>query len=469
MAIAGPRRTLILGALALLVVGGCATTAPMGEPLGRPAGSPGYRFKERSAPRRLDDTLFILTLSGGGNRAAALSYGVLEQLAADPVVHDGQPRRLLDEIDVISAVSGGSVLATALLLHGEGLFPGFRRDYLERDTERDMWRAMFFSPRNWVKLASSRYARGDLLADHLDRRLFRGSTFSALMNSDDLPFLVINSTDLSVSGRFQFTQDWFDVICVDLATFPLARAVAASAAYPVMLTPLSIKNRAGECGYQVPSAAGAAGQQGSASRETALLKRFRSYQDAGAIQFLHLADGAMADNLGIRSAIDALVGLRDLQQARQELGLERIRRVVILSVDGSGNQRQEVARRRRPPGVVDMARLAGAALIDEATAENRALLREQLDRLARTADAGDAPPPTTYWINVALEGIPDVDRRERLLAIPTSLAVKPAKVAELICSGHELLADSQEYQRLLRDLQGGAPKVERCPEAVARD
>ena len=67
---------------------------------------------------RSNELLLILAFSGGGTRAAAFAYGVLEELAATPVVLGGRPRRLLDEVDLISAVSGGSFTAAYYGLYG---------------------------------------------------------------------------------------------------------------------------------------------------------------------------------------------------------------------------------------------------------------------------------------------------------------------------------------------------------------
>ena len=50
----------------------------------------------------------ILARSGGGSRASALGYGVLEELRRTEVTLNGVKRHLLDEVDVISAVSGGT-------------------------------------------------------------------------------------------------------------------------------------------------------------------------------------------------------------------------------------------------------------------------------------------------------------------------------------------------------------------------
>jgi len=127
------------------------------------------------APTTTTLLLLILTFSGGGTRAAALAYGVLEQMRADEVQHDGRSHRLIEDIDGISSVSGGSITAAYIALHGDRLCRDFRTEFLEHDVERDLWWAVAASPRSWLRLGSGEYSRGDLFADYLDRRLFAGA------------------------------------------------------------------------------------------------------------------------------------------------------------------------------------------------------------------------------------------------------------------------------------------------------
>lgn len=97
--------------LSMLMLAGCASR-PINERITQADPSTGYR-PYLLLPRRVNNdpsTLFFLPFSGGGTRAAALSYGVLEELRRTVVVVDGKRRRLIDEVDIIAGVSGGASL-----------------------------------------------------------------------------------------------------------------------------------------------------------------------------------------------------------------------------------------------------------------------------------------------------------------------------------------------------------------------
>ena len=79
----------------------------------------------------------MLAFSGGGTRAAAFSYGVLEFLRRTEVVGPkGNKVRLLDQVDVITGVSGGSFTALAYGLYGDKLFADYEQRFLKRERSR---------------------------------------------------------------------------------------------------------------------------------------------------------------------------------------------------------------------------------------------------------------------------------------------------------------------------------------------
>ena len=126
----------LLTAFAALVAvcAGCASR-PINERITAVDPARGYRLEARLPDRPGNDprTILVLAFSGGGTRAAAFSYGVLETLRDSAITVDGQRRRLLDEVDVITGVSGGSFTALSYALYGERLFGEYETRFLKRD------------------------------------------------------------------------------------------------------------------------------------------------------------------------------------------------------------------------------------------------------------------------------------------------------------------------------------------------
>ncbi len=86
-----------------------------------------------NSPTRSDDLLLVVSFSGGGTRAAALGYGVLEAMAQievpapsnSPLASDRTRHNLAQEVDLVTGVSGGSIVAAYFALKGDGDFHGF--------------------------------------------------------------------------------------------------------------------------------------------------------------------------------------------------------------------------------------------------------------------------------------------------------------------------------------------------------
>src|SRR5947208_7399660 len=116
---------VILSGLTLML-GGCGSWHyTVNAPLEQHDPARGYRFATLERGDNSDELFIVLTFSGGGLRASALAYAVLERLAAERILWQGKEKRLLDEVDVINGVSGGSMTAAYYALHGDGLFRDF--------------------------------------------------------------------------------------------------------------------------------------------------------------------------------------------------------------------------------------------------------------------------------------------------------------------------------------------------------
>src|SRR4051812_16912977 len=106
-----------------------ATNRPLShDAAGQPVYSPGYAVLPMIKEPK-GQVLFSAAFSGGGKRSAAFAHGVLRGLRNIQLVEDGQPRRLLDELDLVSAVSGGSFPAMHYGLYRDRSFETFPAEF----------------------------------------------------------------------------------------------------------------------------------------------------------------------------------------------------------------------------------------------------------------------------------------------------------------------------------------------------
>ena len=292
--------------MALFCAAGCAHY-PVNQPLNQVDGKLGYRGMYMGIKGHSEKLLLYLTFSGGGTRAAAFSYGVLEELRDTEVTIDGNKRRLLDEIDGISSVSGGSFTAGYYGLFGDRIFNDYEAKFLKKNVQGALTARVFLNPVNWVRLASPYFDRSDIAAEYYDKHVFEGGTFGDIAARRG-PLIVMNATDMTYGIRVGFTQDAFDMICSDLSSFPVSRAVTASSAVPMLLSPITLRNYAGTCGFLIPERFKALIKERAVSeRQFYLANNIEPFLDSQKKPYIHLVDGGVADNLGLRAVLDRIV------------------------------------------------------------------------------------------------------------------------------------------------------------------
>ena len=443
-------RTVMVAAL--VVAAGCAHY-PVNDPLARHDPAAGYRVENLPDAENSGSLLVVLTFSGGGTRAAALAYGVLEQLARVEVEWEGRHKRLLDEVDLISAVSGGSYTAAYYALHRDRLFMDFEPDFLKRDVQGDITRKLL-APGNVARASAPMFGRIDLVAEYLDDNLFHGATYGDLLQSGLRPFVLINASDMSLGTRFEFTQDQFDPICSDLSSYPIARAVAASSAVPIAFSPLTLRNHAGQCGYEEPAwVQSALANRAASSRRYYKASELRSYMDADKRPYIHLLDGGISDNTGMRGLLDRMLSETSPQNFARSLRAGDLQKVVLITVSAETRPDMSLDRVESVPTMFQVLRNVKDIPINHNSFETAELFRARFENMARTEGSGiDGPPVDFYLIEVALEGISDKVEREQFMRIPTSLRLPGESVDRVKAMAARLLMDSAEFGRLLRDL-----------------
>ncbi|TAG13817.1 MAG: patatin-like phospholipase family protein, partial [Rhodobacterales bacterium] len=231
--------------LSLLVLLGCA---PWNQPLNQPLQGENASLVEPAVVG--DGELYIgLAFSGGGFRATSFAYGMLEELRAAGV-ETGTPDGLLDQVRLVSGVSGGSIMAAQFGLRGPAGLTGFREDFLMTDGEAYMVTSAL-NPLTIAKGVAGGVNGRETFGRYLDDTLFNGATFADLRKASRIKTW-INATDMANNTPFLFSPETFDALCSDLSKVRLSEAVAASAAFPLVFTPIVLQAHQGKCDYVEP-------------------------------------------------------------------------------------------------------------------------------------------------------------------------------------------------------------------------
>jgi predicted acylesterase/phospholipase RssA len=483
------RRVVALGAL--MALAGCA--GPVNPRLAE-YGDGGYRFANVRGDGPGHELFVILAFSGGGTRAAAFSYGVLEGLQAvtyQPAA--GSARTLLEDVDVISSVSGGSFTAAHYALFGTDGFKRFEDDFLYQDIQTKLiLRAL--APWNWIKLARSDYSRIDLAADLYDETIFAGATFDTLLRqSRGRPYVLLNATDMTLGARFEFTQDQFDLLCSDLSRLPVARAVAASSAFPILLSPLTLHNyEGGPCqAYRQPAWLTSALESAGEPRRLALARNLISYRrDVKSRPYVHLLDGGLSDNIGLRGPYVALSGQDSAWSIFSKINERKIRRVLVITANARTGRDPGWDTRESPPGLSGVLGLVTTGPMGNYSFETVQLITEHFRRLnadleslgacERLAKAQcpafslpfePAAEVEFHAVELSFDKVTDDPALQSCLeGLATSFALPRAQVTLLRQVAQRLLLGSPDFQAAMKRIAPGwQPAPAPIDAALIRD
>jgi NTE family protein len=478
--------------LAALLLVSCAS-APINAPLESVDPDSGYRLRHlEPGPSNTDETFVITALSGGGMRAAALDYGVLLELSRVELPGGGT---LLDELDILSSSSMASVVAAYYGLHGQEAFFDRFEDEVLLARMQSAYKRKLFAPWQWPRLWSPRFGRSELVQAYLERHLFHGATYADMPR--ERPLILLGATDMTIGEQFSFVQGHFDRLCSSLDEVTVARAVTASLAFTGAFTPVAFRNYPSpECGYRAPDVIEELLAEGPLNdvRSWERARAWRSYENEERA-WIHLVDGGVSDNIGMRSVKLALTAEGAPFSIGDRIRDGTIRRLVVLIVDARAELPISRDRKQRAPrlgasilasssaplasystetvevvrdflGGLDDARqrydhgqnsCSELATEECASSDEREVCLERVrSRCQEHFDLGESsrpPGPEVYFIHARFELLDDPETRERLVSLPTTLQLPEEDVRLLIDSAGPILEASPDYRRLLRDLK----------------
>jgi len=414
---------------------------------------------------RSNDLFLILSFSGGGIRAAALSYGVLEALdqVEIPALQNISPSQtasvrhtLLDEVDLITGVSGGSFTAAYYGLYGRDALKDFREKVLLQDLQVGLIRTVI-NPVNWGRLWSPRFGRSDIAQEYYDSMIFHGTTLGDLANGKG-PAVNILATDADDGIIFPFLPSQFSLICSDFEKFPLARAVAASAAFPGALSPIILKNYAGACSYKQPLwMTSALAKPDPTSRVYYKALMTKTYLDPETKPYIHLIDGGVSDNLGIRSIMESIAAMGGIREIMKKENMTGGRQLVFIIVDAQTQERKKWSLLGEIPGIGAILDASSTIMINKYNFETIDLLRRYSTEWTNELKQDGNKDVEIYIIHICFDLLPDKNERGYFQEIPTALTLPEEKVDKLRKVAGKLLYAQEPFIRLVKSLGGSIP------------
>jgi len=442
---------------------GCASVynLPGNMPLGAALADNNFG---NDVPTYDDDVLLALSFSGGGTRAAAFSFGVLQELDRARSGAAGA-KTLLDRVDFVSGVSGGSVTAAYFGLKRRAALDDFRERFLLRNAEEGL--------KTQISLGNIGRALGGGINDRqftdwLDRNLFEGARFDAL-REDRRPRVWINASDIYNRTPFVFGKTAFDALCSDIRSYRVAEAVAASAAVPLAFAPIVLETYPGGCKAPLPPWLERVRNDPNAQP---LLRSFAEaqarYRD-GSMRYVKLLDGGLVDNYGLSGLSIGLLAAQRPYEPLTERQAVKIRRLLFLVVDAGRGISGDFVQTLEGPSGVELVSAAADTAIDASVRSSyaafSALANDWNGKLKRWRCGLSAAERSRLGVGANWK-CGDVgfyierlsfdqlgpDRAGILNAIPTRFSLPPEQVDQLIVGGGDALRTSKAYQSFRRGL-----------------
>ena len=453
----------LLAVLCTVVLAGCATTHidPANLPLATPASS--LIDNDRTLPADDEDVFVGLAFSGGGMRAAAFSYGILSEFDRIQIGPQKSPTRLIDRVDFVSGVSGGAIAAAYFGLKGRAALADFHGRFLMRDAEESF--SSIFNPISVARAYEGGINGAQQFPRWLDDNLFRGATFREL-GPEHRPRVWINASDIYNRTPFVFSNETFDAMCSDLASYPIANAVAASAAMPVIFAPVVLRTFSDRCTAPIPDWIE---RERSAAGSPPILKAYANalirYRD-GSMPYVKLLDGGLVDNYGLSGFTIAKLSANTPYAPLTPRQAAKIRRVLFLVIDGGNGPSGDWTGTAEGPTAPELVTAAAETAIDSSvrssyTAFDRTMA-EWRDAIVRWrcalsveelrkygASNGSSCRDLKFFVGLVNFDQLGRQRAEELNSIPTRFKMASDKVELVIKAARDALRANPTFQAFL--------------------
>jgi NTE family protein len=186
-----------------------------------------------------------------------------------------------------------------------------------------------------------------------------------------------------------------------------------------------------------------------------------TYLDAKNRPFIHLMDGAISDNLGLRSIIDRVSMGDSISALIRGAPPRSVKQVVFVVINSEIVPGEDIDQSGQTPDIVDVATALKFGKGMRSSGETLEILRLSAKDWAEQLKSPEMNTPQSIFtkdselhvIEVSLKAIPDdLQLRNRLMRLATTFHLPQQQVDELVLAGKNTLKASPEFQKLMTSL-----------------
>jgi hypothetical protein len=241
------------------------------------------------------------------------------------------------------------------------------------------------------------------------------------------------------------------------------------------LTALTFQNYAGTCQYRQPGWVALAAEDHASRvnpRRTARAENRLSLAGAGR-PYIHLTDGGVADNIGLRGPLAAITSTENAWSVLRMINDGKVEKLVVIVVNAANNPATDRDQTPSVPGILDTLTTAANVPLDNYSFDTLELLSasvNQFNEEARLVDgcrklaarkgpqcALDIPAPRRvelFPVQVAFDYLGSAEERAWFKNLPTVFELPRETIDKLRAAGRRLLAEDPQFKSLLKSLNG---------------
>ncbi|MEN8251370.1 MAG: patatin-like phospholipase family protein, partial [Bacteroidota bacterium] len=248
-------------------------------------------------------------------------------------------------------------------------------------------------------------------------------------------------------------------------------------AVPMVLSPITFNNYGGSCDYQYPGWVNYVTDQKHRKRPDArAYQRYlemKSFQDSDSRPFIHLVDGGVSDNIGVRAVLETLEQLRISAEFRGEIGFGKINKVILMVVNAHSSPDTKWDQNEDPPGFFSQLLQSTGVPIDRYSFETIETMKDRAEimkwrrelqvankRLAGVSKAeaeASVSKLDMKVVDISFDAINDPSERDYFMNLPTSFFLPSEDIDSLREIAGILLRQSEQYQLIIDSFNDEIP------------